>query len=71
MGLALFGYVMAGAILLLTALASVNLLAAVRRGRDYRPVSPPVRTLLIGIAIWPIVVMELVKMFARQAPDGP
>ena len=71
LGLALYGYGMAGVLLLLVVFASVNLLAAARLGGDYRPVSPPARALIIGIAIRPIVVRELVKVFAGQAPGGP
>ena len=40
-GLALYGYEMAGALLLLVVFASVNQLAAARLGSDCRPVSPP------------------------------
>ena len=65
LGLALYGYGMAGAVLLLVILASVNTVAAARLGSAYRPVSPPAWAIIVGIAVWPSVVKALVRLFAR------
>lgn len=71
LGLVLYGYVMAGALLLLVMLASINLFAMLRDGSAYRPVSPPPIAMVVGIALWPRMVKELVEMFAGQAPRKP
>ena len=71
LGVAPYGQGMARALLLPVVFASANLLAAARLGSDYRPASAPARAPIGGIAIGPIVVRELVKVFAGQAPGGP
>ena len=73
LGVAPYGQGMARALLLPVVFASANLLAAARLGSDYRPVSPPARAPIGGIAIGPIVVRELLKVFAetgaRRTPE--
>ena len=70
LGFALYGYLMAGVVLLLVILASTNLYAMAQLGRAYRPVSPPTTAVIVGIAIWPMVVKAFVQQFVGQSPPG-